>query len=96
MVIDSKIRCRSRDRLNPWSCEDLPHFLVNRHIKELQVGKGLGFNYVILRPIFSIVFGGLAWMHRKGIPCPLYSCGALVPSSHLQTAIIPSTTSLIK
>ena len=79
---------------------DLFRFLVARDILVVYKQTVLGFGWVIVRPlfsmvVFSLIFGGLAGIPSDGLPYPLFSYTALVPWTYFSNALSRSSSSLV-
>jgi lipopolysaccharide transport system permease protein len=80
--------------------KDLILFLVLRDIKVFYKQSILGFGWVIIRPvftmiIFTIIFGKLAKIPSDGLPYPVFSYSALVPWTYFSIAASLSSGSLL-
>ena len=83
-----------------WKYRELLYFLIWRDIKVRYKQTILGASWAILQPVltmvvFAIIFGRFARMPSEGLPYPVFSYTALLPTQYFSEAIRRSSTSLV-
>lgn len=83
-----------------WKYHELLYFLIWRDIKVRYKQTILGASWAILQPVltmvvFAIIFGRFARMPSEGLPYPVFSYTALLPTQYFSEAIRRSSTSLV-
>lgn len=83
-----------------WKYRELLYFLIWRDVKVRYKQTILGASWAILQPVltmvvFAIVFGRFARMPSEGLPYPVFSYTALLPTQYFAEAIRRSSTSLV-
>lgn len=99
-LIDSKKNWQIMDWAELREYRALFWFMVLRDIKILYKQTVLGFAWVVIKPVFSmivftIVFGKLAKVPSDGIPYPVFYYAALLPWTYFSSTMNKSAISLI-
>lgn len=80
--------------------KDLLYFMILRDFSVMYKQSILGYGWVFINPIFSvvlfsIVFGKLANVPHEQIPYPIFSYAALIPWIYFSSSVLAASNSLI-
>ena len=83
-----------------WRYRDLLYFLVLRDVTVIYKQTILGFAWVIVNPllsmvIFTFVFSRMAGLGGNGLPYPVFALLGIIPWNYFSTTLNASSTSLI-
>ena len=100
LVIDARQRSLRRDLGKLWQFRDLLWVLTLRDIRVRYKQTFLGVLWVIIQPIFmmvffALIFGRFAGMPSDGVPYPLFAYAGLLPWTFFSNALNSSANSLV-
>lgn len=98
IVIESNQRALNLREL--WKYRDLLFVLTKRDIKVRYKQTALGVLWVIIQPVFmmiffTLIFGRLAGMPSDGVPYPIFAYAGLLPWTFFSNALNTSANSLV-
>ena len=99
-VVEPAHRLLDLDLRALWQYRELLYFLIWRDVKVRYKQTAIGFTWVIIQPvvtmvIFTVIFGNFANIPSDGLPYPIFSFTALLPWSYFAQALGQSGRSLV-
>jgi lipopolysaccharide transport system permease protein len=99
-VVEPARRLLDLDLRALWQYRELLYFLIWRDVKVRYKQTAIGFTWVIIQPlvtmvIFTVIFGNFANIPSDGLPYPIFSFTALLPWSYFAQALGQSGRSLV-
>ena len=100
IVVEPARRLLDLDLRALWQYRELLYFLIWRDVKVRYKQTAIGFTWVIIQPlvtmvIFTVIFGNFANIPSDGLPYPIFSFTALLPWSYFAQALGQSGRSLV-